>query len=92
MVVSVAIFSEAHDEETDRYADYSSLIEQLPVVKYYPPEADNPNRFFQGVVVVEDLEFVRALMNRLDTQVIFMPGSPEIQVDLVMSIMDSVKP
>lgn len=88
MAISIEIYSRVYDKANDMYADYTDLIQQLPKVSYYPPSEDNINFYFQGTVVVEDLEFVRALINRVEFPVMIDATNENSTADLILIIMD----
>ena len=88
MSVSIDIYSRVYDKVNDMYADYTDLIQELPKVSYYPPPEDNINFYFQGTVIVEDLEFVRALINRVEFPVMIDATNKNSTSDLILIIMD----
>lgn len=85
LAVKIAIFSQNHDEEKDLYADYSPILEELPSVKYYPKKDSDKNLYFQGIVIVDDMQLIRGLLTELGVSGIITPTDD----GLVLTLLDS---
>lgn len=88
MSVTVEVYSRVHDEENDLYADYSPVLKNLPVIEFFPPAENEKNFYFQGVIVLNDLEAIRSIINQLGVSVLISASDPSASSDLILTIMD----